>query len=84
MSFAAVGKYFDSGWAFGLNRNFGSVYSVSTNFGFHQTRTVRFISKLETDRFGFGFIPRFFGSNRTDPKEQKFVELTQKKYGKKY
>jgi hypothetical protein len=35
-------------------------------FGFQQSRADRFGSKLETDRFGFGLLLRFFGFNRTD------------------
>jgi hypothetical protein len=35
-------------------------------FGFQQSRADRFGSKLETDRFCFGLLLRFFGFNRTD------------------
>ena len=54
-------------WAFGLNRNFGSVSSVSRNFGLQETRTDRCERKTKTDEFGFGFVGAVFGFYRSLP-----------------
>ena len=45
-----------SEWAFGFNRQIGSVSSVARNFGFQTSSPDRFAIKQETDQFGFGFV----------------------------
>jgi hypothetical protein len=52
-------NHYTSAWAFGLNRQFGSVYSVSLNFGFQKMSADRFAKISKTDNFGFGFLVRF-------------------------
>jgi len=49
-----------SSWAFGLNRRFGLVFSVSPNFGFHKTSTDRFEKKIRNRRFRFRFFSSVF------------------------
>jgi hypothetical protein len=51
-------------WAFGFNRQFGSVYSVIKKFGFQHTSPDGFSTKLKTVEFSFGFSISVFGFNR--------------------
>jgi hypothetical protein len=48
----------------GLNRNFGSVYSVLKKFGFQEQEADRFMRKCKTEHFSFGFLLWFLGLNR--------------------
>lgn len=58
----------DSTWAFGLNRQFGSVYSVAIKFGLQASPPDRFSKKLKTAKFGFGFLILVFGFSRINQK----------------
>jgi len=53
-----------SAWAFGFNRQFGSVCSVAAKFGFQISGTDRCSAKPRTDEFGFGFLGSVFRFNR--------------------
>jgi len=53
-----------SAWAFGFNRQFGSVCSVAAKFGFQISRTDRCSAEPRTDEFGFGFLGSVFRFNR--------------------
>jgi hypothetical protein len=59
---------FPSTWAFGLNRQFGSVYSVAIKFGLQASPPDRFSKKLKTAKFGFDFLILVFGFSRINQK----------------
>lgn len=62
------GSWGFSTWAFGLNRQFGSVYSVAIKFGLQASPPDRFSKKLKTAKFGFGFLILVFGFSRINQK----------------
>ena len=68
-----------SEWAFGVNRQIGSVCSVAVNFGFQKSATDRCSIESKTDDFGFGLLGSVLWFNRSNRSENREEQIEREK-----